>query len=109
MPSAPARRAAPAPVLSAEQYSDLRNDLEAELRRLVPGAERLSERSLRDLTPRARRRAMQIVDVLRRMDTEAFGVCVSCRSRIAFERLSAIPETTVCAQCSWGHEVSLQG
>jgi RNA polymerase-binding transcription factor DksA len=109
MPSAPARRAAPAPVLSAEQYSDLRSDLEAELRRLIPDAERLNERSLRDLAPRARRRALQIVAVLRRMGTDTFGVCVSCRSPIAYERLSAIPETTVCARCSWSYEVSLQG
>lgn len=109
MPSVFARRAAPTAVLSAEQYSDLRSDLEAELRRLVPDAERLSERSLRDLAPRARRRAMQIVDVLRRMGTESFGVCVSCQSPIAYERLFAIPETAVCAQCSWSYEVSLQG
>jgi len=109
MPSAPARRAAPTPVLSAEQYSDLRSDLEAELRRLILDAERLSDGGLRDLAPRARRRAMQIVDVLRRMGTETFGVCASCQSPIAYERLFAIPETTVCAQCSWSYEVSLQG
>jgi RNA polymerase-binding transcription factor DksA len=109
MHSAPARRATHIPALSAEQQSELRSDLETELRRLVPDAERLNERGLRDLAPRARRRAMQIVDVLRRMGTETFGVCVSCRSPIAYERLSAIPETTVCAPCSWRYEVSLQG
>lgn len=109
MHSAPARRAARIPALSVEQHSELRSDLEAELRGLVPGAEQLNERALRDLAPRARRRAMQIVDVLRRMSTEAFGVCVSCRLPIAYERLSVIPETTVCAPCSWSYEVSLQG
>lgn len=109
MHSAPARRGAHTPAVSAEQHSELRSDLEAELRRLVPGAEQLSERGLHDLAPRARRRAMQIVDVLRRMGTETFGVCVSCQSPIAYERLSAIPETTVCAPCSWGYEASLQG
>jgi RNA polymerase-binding transcription factor DksA len=109
MHSAHARRAAPIPALNAEQQSELRSDLKAELRRLVPDAEQLNERGLRDLAPRARSRATQIVNVLRRMGTENFGVCVSCRSPIAYERLSAIPETTVCAPCSWRYEVSLQG
>ena len=110
MPSATARRsAARKPKLSVRQRSELRSDLEAELRRLVPDVERVDVGGLRDLAPRARVRALQIVDVLRRMSTDTFGLCVSCRSPIAFERLSAIPETTVCARCSWSHEAALQG
>jgi RNA polymerase-binding transcription factor DksA len=54
-------------------------------------------------------RALQIVEVLRRMDTDAFGTCVSCRSPIAYERLAVIPETTVCAPCSRSHELALRG
>ena len=104
-----ARRAARRRTLTARQHAELRRDLEAELRRLVPDVKQLREGDLRDLAPRARRRVMQIVDVLRRMSTETFGVCVSCTSPIAYERLAAIPETTVCASCSWSHESSLQG
>ena len=100
MQSAPTRPTARASRLSAEQYSGLRTDLERELRRLLPEGQEGDDRGLRDLDPRARRRALQIFDVLRRMNTEAFGVCVGCRSAIGYERLSVIPETTVCARCS---------
>lgn len=109
MHAAPARPVAPAPVLSVRQYSELRNELEVELRRLVPDAGPRDESALRDLAPRSRRRALEIVDVLRRMETESFGVCVGCRSPIAYERLAAIPETTLCAPCSRGRELALQG
>ena len=52
---------------------------------------------------------MQIVAVLRRMESDTFGVCVSCESFIGYERLAAIPETTVCAYCSQSRELVLQG
>ena len=95
--------------LSTEQYFDLRTEVETELRRLIPDAERLDERSLGGLAPRARGRAKQLVDILRRMDQETFGVCVSCQAPIAYERLAVIPETTICAQCSWGWELTPKG
>lgn len=93
--------------LSAEQYGELRAELEMELRRLIPDWKNGDERDLRNLAPRARRRAMRLVDVLRRMDAEDFGVCVSCESPIGYGRLSAIPETTLCAFCSHSREVLL--
>ena len=74
--------------LSTRQYAELRADLEAELRRLLPG-ETAGEGKLHDLLPSSRARALTIVGVLRRMDSEGFGVCVGCRSPIAYERLAA--------------------
>jgi RNA polymerase-binding transcription factor DksA len=109
MGSVLARRAASARVLTAKQYAELRSELKAELRRLLPAADQANEPDLRHLAPRARTRALQLVDVLRRMDTKTFGVCAGCESPIAYERLSAIPETRVCAPCSRSREVSLQG
>ena len=85
--------------LSTEQYVDLRAEVEFELRRLLPDAEQLDERGMDDLDPRVRGRARQLLDILRRMDLDTFGVCVNCQSPIAYERLSVIPETTICAQC----------
>lgn len=105
MQSAPIRAVALAPPLSAEQYAELRADLEAELHRLLPDGQKANDRSLRELAPRARRRAVQILDILRRMERETFGVCFSCRSVIGYERLSVIPETTLCAHCSWSREL----
>ena len=108
MHSAHAQRASSGPALSAEQYSQLRTDLEAELRRLLPDQEAVNERGLGDLAPRKRRRVMVLADALRRLGTETFGVCVGCQSAIAYERLSVLPETTVCAPCSWSREASLR-
>jgi RNA polymerase-binding transcription factor DksA len=102
-------RPAPSSALTNEQYAELRADLGSELRRLAPGAEQATEPMLRELGARARSRALQIVDVLRRMETESFGVCASCHSAIAYERLSVIPETTLCAHCSGVREVALRG
>jgi RNA polymerase-binding transcription factor DksA len=97
-----------ASAVSQAQYSELRADLEAELRRLLPRGT-TGEGERQELRPSSRTRAMEIVGVLRRMDSESFGVCVGCRSPIAYERLAAIPETTVCTRCSRSRELALQG
>ena len=109
MTSIPATRQGLAPALSDEQYTDLRAELAAELRRLAPGAAPVDEQLGRDLAPRTRRRALQIIATLRRMESGTFGVCVGCQSPISYERLSAIPETILCAECSWTRELALQG
>lgn len=105
MYSVPMQSRAKAPSRNGTQYAELRRELETELEELAPGDRGFGEETLRDLAPGARRRAQQILDVLGRMDSEAFGVCVGCRSPIAYERLSVIPETTLCAQCSWRREL----
>lgn len=109
MQSAPAPRARAAAVLNNQELADLRRELELELRRLTRGVSPVDERAVCDLAPRARARAAQLLEVLRRMDTDSFGVCVSCQSPIAYERLSAIPETTICAECSRSRELAFQG
>ena len=105
MYSVPMQRRAKASARNGTQYPELRRELETELEERAPGERRFGEETLRDLAPSARRRADQILDVLRRMDSEAFGVCVGCRSPIAYERLSVIPETRLCAHCSWSRKL----
>jgi RNA polymerase-binding transcription factor DksA len=100
--------------LNADQRARLREELERELRRLVPDAARASHVSFAEalaqtLGPRPRSYALQILDALRRLDDETFGSCAGCGGTISFERLSAIPETTVCAECSWNRELSFAG
>jgi len=105
MHSVPTEPRAKTPARTATPYAELRRELEAELEELAPGERRFGEQTLRDLAPGARRRAQQILDVLRRMDSEAFGLCVGCRTRISEERLSVVPETRLCAQCSRSREL----
>jgi RNA polymerase-binding transcription factor DksA len=91
---------------NATRYPELRRELETELEALVPGEWRTGEEALLELAPRARRRAQQILDILRRMNSEAFGICAGCRSAISSDRLSVLPETRLCARCSWSRELS---
>ena len=95
-----------APARRGTAFTALRRELEAELDELAPGKRRVGEVALRDLGPRARRRALQILEVLKRMDSEFFGECVSCRRPIAYERLAVLPETRLCARCSWSRELA---
>jgi len=88
MPTPLAQRASSPRRLSEEQYTELRTGMEQELRRTVQGLEL-----------RMRRRALQLLDGLRRIRTGTYGFCATCRSPIAYERLLAIPETSVCVRC----------
>lgn len=88
--SAPLAQRALSPLsLSEEQYTELRAEMERELRRTVQGLEL-----------RTRHQALQLLDGLRRMHAGTYGVCAACRSPIAYERLLAMPETGVCVRCS---------
>jgi DnaK suppressor protein len=94
------------PPLGPAEYAELRRELERELARLlsvdqVPKSPDFRVSLAQELSPRPRGYAVQIIDALRRMDNGTYGLCAGCQGRIAFERLSAIPETTVCAACSW--------
>lgn len=112
--SAPtARRKAAASRLGAARRAHLRLELEQELRRLLPDASRVLDlKAVSELAqalgPRSRSRALQILDALRRMEAGTFGRCAGCHATISYERLSAIPETTVCAECSWSRELSFR-
>jgi RNA polymerase-binding transcription factor DksA len=89
--------------LSALQRAELRRELERELRRLGVVHDPRAE-SIDSLRPAAQVRAQRILDALRRVVTQEFGVCHSCRLEIAYERLSVLPETTLCARCSHHQE-----
>jgi RNA polymerase-binding transcription factor DksA len=95
MPAPLAQRALSPLPLSEEQYTELRTGIERELRRTVQGLEL-----------RMRHQALQLLDGLRRMHAGTYGVCAACRSPIAYERLLAIPETSVCVRCSRSSEWS---
>jgi hypothetical protein len=99
-------RRAKAPARKGTAFAELRRELETELDELAPGRRRVGEVALRGLGPGARRRALQILDVLNRMDSESFGRCVGCRRPIAYERLAVLPETRLCARCSWSRELA---
>lgn len=102
------RRAQPPP-LDPSELAELRRELERELARLLPGARAsgavdFAAHLARELGPRPRSHALQLIDALRRMDNGTYGLCAGCQNPISYERLSAIPETTVCADCSWSRE-----
>ena len=48
---------------------------------------------------KARQRIVILRNVLSRVDTSAYGICVKCNKPIPFERLKAIPSTTLCLSC----------
>jgi DnaK suppressor protein len=38
--------------------------------------------------------------ILRKVDSENFGICAQCEVEIPFERLKIIPESTICVDCA---------
>lgn len=113
MTATPARRASWKKSLTAAQNAELRAGLEEELRRLVsgrwsarPGG--ITDQAVQDLEPAARRRGLQLLDAIRRLDAGTYGVCHGCRLPISYVRLSVIPETTVCVDCSAARETPLR-
>jgi DnaK suppressor protein len=48
---------------------------------------------------KAKQRIVILRNVLSRVDTPAYGICVKCNKPIPFERLKAIPSTTRCLSC----------
>lgn len=51
------------------------------------------------LHERAQARLAAITAALRRFDNGTYGKCARCASRIAFGRLVAMPEATLCIAC----------
>ncbi|HEU4474167.1 MAG TPA: TraR/DksA C4-type zinc finger protein [Gemmatimonadales bacterium] len=102
------------PPLAPDQLAKIRRELEQELYRIIPETRGRNDVGFRaelaqTLSPRPRGLALQIIDALRRMEAGTFGLCAGCDGSISYERLSAIPETTVCAECSWSRERSFHG
>ena len=48
---------------------------------------------------KARHKIIILSDVLRRIDSPGFGICIKCRKPIPFERLKAMPAATRCISC----------
>ena len=48
---------------------------------------------------KAKQRIIILRNVLLRVDTPAYGICIKCNKPIPFERLKAIPSTTRCLSC----------
>ena len=48
---------------------------------------------------KARQRIVMLRNVLQRIDSPEFGICIRCNKAIPFERLKAIPTTTRCLTC----------
>jgi DnaK suppressor protein len=42
--------------------------------------------------------------VLRKVDSEDFGICSECEDEIPFLRLKLIPESSICVECAKGHQ-----
>lgn len=99
--------------LTVAQRAELKAALEQDLRRLVfgtgtRGAGVVTAEALQGLEPGARRRGLQLLDALRRLDAGSFGICAGCEAPISYVRLSVIPETTVCVECSGARELLLR-
>jgi len=63
--------------------------------------ERGKDLALRDLS---RRTLAKIDDALARIAEGNYGLCEHCGRQIAFDRLTAIPETTLCLDCELENE-----
>jgi hypothetical protein len=84
------------PDLTAAQLGELNGELLTELRRLTPG----STVGIRRHDVRTDSRIKLILEALKRIRAGIYGICLICRSPIAFDRLSVIPETKTCVRCS---------
>ena len=102
--------------LSSSQLRELRSEIEQELAwlmRSLTGKRSNSAASSNDpstapserdemeqqLRERAQSRLAEILAALRRLDTGAYGECVSCRRPIPFGRLAVMPEAAHCITC----------
>jgi DnaK suppressor protein len=48
---------------------------------------------------KAKLRIVMLRNVLIRVDTPAYGICIKCNKPIPYERLKAIPSATRCLSC----------
>ena len=48
---------------------------------------------------KAKQRIVVLRNVLLRVDTPAYGICIKCNKPIPFKRLKAIPSATRCLSC----------
>ncbi|MDT8401355.1 MAG: TraR/DksA C4-type zinc finger protein [Bacteroidales bacterium] len=48
---------------------------------------------------KARQRLKILNEVLKRIDSPAYGICTTCKKPIPFERMKAMPTATRCLSC----------
>jgi DnaK suppressor protein len=48
---------------------------------------------------KAKQRIVILNNVLAKVDTPEYGICIKCNKPIPFERLKAVPSTTRCLSC----------
>lgn len=48
---------------------------------------------------KARQKIIILNDVLSRVDSPGYGICIKCNKPIPFERLKAVPTATRCVSC----------
>ena len=53
-----------------------------------------------ELQRRQKAEQIHLREALKRVDTPSFGICPLCRQEIAFARLEAIPDASLCVSCS---------
>ena len=62
--------------------------------------EAINEKSINDsLLIDLKKRLNKLDFVLRKADSESFGICDICEEEIDYERLMVIPESTICIEC----------
>jgi len=48
---------------------------------------------------KARQKIVILRNVLNRIDTPGYGICIKCNNPILFERMKAVPTATRCISC----------
>ena len=61
---------------------------------------RENDEVLEHLDDHTRIRVAEISSALKRMDTDAWGICAACEEPINERRLEILPTTTLCVQCA---------
>lgn len=63
--------------------------------------EAMQEKSINEaVLEKAKTRLKKIEFVLRKIDSEEFGICSICEEEIPYGRLQIMPESTICIECA---------
>jgi DnaK suppressor protein len=62
--------------------------------------EAIGQKSVKDASlRRAEMRRQKLLETLKRIDKEDYGICVECDEPIEWARLKSLPESIVCVSC----------
>jgi DnaK suppressor protein len=65
----------------------------------IAGVDTAREEVTAALTAAARSALRDVESALARMDTGRYGMCLRCGTQISLDRLSVLPQTSLCAGC----------